>query len=92
MIEVELPDGSVAEFPDGTPQEAIKGALQKRFQPQPQGRHLTYEQGIAEMQKEEQSGLSGRLGAFMTGAVGDLPIVGPALLGGAQRALSLIHI
>lgn len=86
MIEVELPDGSVAEFPDGTPQEAIKGALQKRFQPQPQGRHLTYEQGIAEMQKEEQSGLSGKLGAFMTGAVGDLPIVGPALLGGAQRA------
>lgn len=86
MIEIELPDGSVAEFPDGTPKEAIKGALQKRFQPQPQGRHLTYEQGLAELQKDEQSGIGGKLGAFMTGAVGDLPIVGPALLGGAQRA------
>lgn len=31
MIEVELPDGSIAEFPDGTSKDAIKGALQKRF-------------------------------------------------------------
>lgn len=31
MIEVELPDGSVAEFPDGTTPDVIKGALQKRF-------------------------------------------------------------
>lgn len=30
-IEVELPDGSIAEFPDGTPPEVIKGALSKRF-------------------------------------------------------------
>lgn len=31
MIEVELPDGTIAEFPDGTSQDVIKGALQKRF-------------------------------------------------------------
>lgn len=31
MIEVELPDGAIAEFPDGTPKDVIKGALQKRF-------------------------------------------------------------
>jgi len=31
MIEVELPDGSIAEFPDGTSHDVIKGALQKRF-------------------------------------------------------------
>lgn len=30
-IEIELPDGSIAEFPDGTSNDAIKGALQKRF-------------------------------------------------------------
>lgn len=30
-IEVELPDGSIAEFPDGTGNDVIKGALQKRF-------------------------------------------------------------
>ncbi|RVE90689.1 hypothetical protein [Sinorhizobium meliloti] len=31
VIEVELPDGSIAEFPDGTPTETIKAALQKKF-------------------------------------------------------------
>lgn len=31
MIEVDLPDGSIAEFPDGTPPEVMKQALQKRF-------------------------------------------------------------
>jgi len=36
-MEVELPDGSIAEFPDNTPPEAIKAALQKRFPPK-QGR------------------------------------------------------
>lgn len=30
-IEVELPDGSIAEFPDGTPPDVIKGALAKKF-------------------------------------------------------------
>jgi hypothetical protein len=31
MIEVDLPDGSVAEFPDGTPPDVMKKAIQKRF-------------------------------------------------------------
>lgn len=31
MIEIELPDGTIAEFPAGTPQDVIRGALQKRF-------------------------------------------------------------
>jgi hypothetical protein len=30
-MEVELPDGTIAEFPDGTPHDVIKSALQKRF-------------------------------------------------------------
>ncbi|AIL98101.1 hypothetical protein [Sinorhizobium meliloti] len=30
-IEVELPDGSIAEFPAGTPPEIMKAALQKKF-------------------------------------------------------------
>jgi hypothetical protein len=33
MIEVELPDGVIAEFPDGTDKAVIKAALQKRFAP-----------------------------------------------------------
>ncbi len=31
MIEVELPDGTIVEFPEGTPPEVMKGALQKKF-------------------------------------------------------------
>ena len=35
-MEVELPDGTIAEFPDGTPPETIKQALRKRFgEPKP---------------------------------------------------------
>lgn len=48
MIEVELPDGSIAEFPDGTSNDVIRGALQKRFgapqQPDPQNADGTYGQ------------------------------------------------
>lgn len=36
MIEVQLPDGSIAEFPDGTSPEAMKAAIQKRFPVQQQ--------------------------------------------------------
>ena len=31
VIEVELPDGSVAEFPEGTPQSVMRNALARRF-------------------------------------------------------------
>jgi hypothetical protein len=33
-ITVNLPDGSTASFPDGTPPEAMKAAIQKKFPPQ----------------------------------------------------------
>lgn len=36
MIEVELPDGSIAEFPDGTPHQVMERAIQERF-PAPVG-------------------------------------------------------
>ncbi len=31
MIEVELPDGTIAEFPEGTSPDVMRSALQKRF-------------------------------------------------------------
>lgn len=37
MIEVEGPDGSIAEFPDGTSPTVIKAAMQKRFASPPPG-------------------------------------------------------
>jgi hypothetical protein len=33
MIQVRLPNGGIAKFPDGTPREQIKSALMKRFPP-----------------------------------------------------------
>ncbi|MCY1741153.1 hypothetical protein [Ensifer sp. SL37] len=53
--------------------------------PAPQGRHLSYEEGVAEMEKERLGGTSGEIGAALTGYIGDLPIVGPALLGATER-------
>lgn len=35
MIEVELPDGSIAEFPEGTPQEVMQSAIRSHLSPQP---------------------------------------------------------
>lgn len=51
-MEIELPDGTIAEFPDGTPPETIKAALQKRF-PKPQ-------EGSAGETIGRQLGLTGR--------------------------------
>lgn len=36
-IEVEGPDGSILEFPDGTSREIMRAAMQKRFSPVPKG-------------------------------------------------------
>lgn len=32
-VEVEAPDGSIVEFPDGTPPDVMKSAMQKKFKP-----------------------------------------------------------
>ena len=53
-IEVELPDGSIAEFPDGTPPEVMKAAIQKRFKPQAG-------KSAAEMTPEELNANNARL-------------------------------
>ena len=31
MIEIEAPDGSIVEFPDGTPDAEIAGAMRRKF-------------------------------------------------------------
>lgn len=51
----------------------------------PSGQHLSYEEGLLELEKEKQNDAGGKLGAAMTGYIGDTPIVGPALLGLAER-------
>lgn len=52
-IEVELPDGSIAEFPDGTPKEAMRQAISKRFPPLAPPRNALEETG-------RQAGLGAR--------------------------------
>src|SRR5690606_15586220 len=49
MIEVELPDGTIAEFPDGTAPETIKSALKKRYSQQEEGpgRLASFGTGVA---------------------------------------------
>lgn len=78
MIEVETPDGGIAEFPDGTPPEVIKAALRKRFTPSPTVN--TAEKGDLERtwgQTIGGLGLSAAQG-FQTGLQGLLGSVGDA--------------
>ena len=91
-VRIQAPDGTVVEFPDGTPDNVMADAMRKTFggpetaSTRPQGRHLSFEEGQRELEKERLSGGRGEVGALLSGAIGDLPIVGPTLLGGAQRA------
>lgn len=88
-VRIQAPDGSFVEFPDGTPDNVMADAMRKTFggpKNNTAGRHLSFEEGQRELEKERLSGTGGEAGAFLSSAVGDIPIVGPALLGGAQRA------
>lgn len=56
----------------------------------PQGRHLSYEEGAALLDQEQRdqsanSGM-GQAGAGMSGFVNDIPIAGPYILSGIQKA------
>lgn len=84
MIEVELPDGTIAEFPDGTAPDVIKGALQKRFAAPDQPPAA---EGVAPQQAEGGSSLSPLLqsiGAFSSSALNGLPIIGPSVKKGVM--------
>lgn len=67
MIEVDLPDGSVAEFPDGTPPAAIKRAIQKRFPPRQAAQPERVGVGTVPLSKEEYAARVA--GGTMTGDI-----------------------
>lgn len=54
--------------------------------PTPSGQHLTFEEGQRLLDKEEQAGVKGAAGAGMTGFIDGIPVVGPYLLSGVQKA------
>lgn len=73
MIEVELPDGSIAEFPDGTSNDIIKGALQKRFSPQaesPQSQALRADlSSMTQAASPPERGVADSVAAFGRGLI-----------------------
>lgn len=91
-VRISAPDGSIVEFPDGTPDDVMANAMRKTFggpaqqsaQPKvPSGHHLTFEEGQRLLDAESANGqvLSG-----LSGVIEGVPIVGPSVLGGVQRA------
>ena len=88
---VKMPDGVQVQFPDNMPAEQIRGIIATKFpesvpKSQGQGQHLSFEEGAALLDKERQNSLSGMAGSALTGAIEGVPIAGPAMLGGVQRA------
>jgi len=86
---VKMPDGAQVQFPDTMPADQIKGIIASKFPesvPKTQGQHLSFEEGVALLDKERQDSLSGMAGSGLTGVLEGVPIAGPAILGGAQRA------
>lgn len=91
-LRIEAPDGSIVEFPDGTGDDVIANAMRKTFggpeaaatpQPTQSGRHLSFEEGVAAMDADNALNTAG---TGMMGMLEGVPILGPALKGGVQRA------
>jgi hypothetical protein len=86
---VKMPDGVQVQFPDTMPADQIKSIIAAKFPesvPKTQGQHLSFEEGAALLDKEKQNSLSGMAGSALTGALEGVPIAGPAILGGVERA------
>lgn len=88
IFEIQGPDGQTYEV--DAPDEASAVSGFKRFSsassPKPAGQHLSFEEGKALLEKENQSGASGAVGAGLSGYIEGMPVVGPILMGGAKRA------
>lgn len=65
--------------------EEIAASFQAEQPKKASGRHLTYEEGLAELQKQEMDSVSGKIGSGLGGIVEGAMIVGPALMGLAKR-------
>jgi len=73
---------------NGVPVEEPAKSAGPRFKGEavaPSGKHLTFEEGQRLLDQEAQSGRSGEFGAFTSGGVEGIPLVGPAIMGGIKR-------
>lgn len=91
-LRIEAPDGSIVEFPDGTGDDVIANAMRRTFggpeavetpKSTQSGRHLSFEEGVAAMDADSSLNTTG---TGMMGMLEGVPILGPALKGGVQRA------
>lgn len=87
MIEVELPDGSIAEFPDNTSDEVIQGVLQRQFgAPQPKPGWTPASEADVIERFTGTSGYSDASGSGMAGSIPFLDEMGSAVVGAPIRA------
>lgn len=90
-IRVQAPDGTIVEFPDGTSDDVMANAMRRTFSAPapspavatPSGRHLSFEEGRALVEQDDAGGM---FGAGVGGLLEGVPVVGPAIMGGAKRA------
>jgi hypothetical protein len=88
-IEVEGPDGSVVEFPDGTSNEVIKGAMAKHFGP-PTNQRLSPEQATDAMSVPDKFTRAGVKG-LTTGASGLVNTLGKSIEGADPKKLAKLQ-
>ncbi len=91
VFEIQGQDGATYEVDAPDEASAVQGFKKFTAPTQPRaGRHLSFEEGQALLDAEEEQkraqGSSGATGAALTGLVDGVPILGPLMLGGAQRA------
>lgn len=75
-MEIELPDGTIAEFPDGMAPQEIEAVLAKQFG--------------GKTSQEDSSSYLDVANSFLSGAVDGVPLIGPSALSGARNVAGYI--
>ncbi|PLT98079.1 hypothetical protein BMJ34_15805 [Sinorhizobium medicae] len=87
----QLADALHRKFYSDIPREEFNAKIGYDAQPRPSGRHLSFEEGAEMLDREERmAGPSGTFGAATTSYLNSMPIVGPMLLGTAQRGAAAL--
>ncbi|MQW38181.1 hypothetical protein [Sinorhizobium meliloti] len=87
----QLADALHRKFYSDIPREEFNAKIGYDAKPRPSGRHLSFEEGAEMLDREERmAGRSGTFGAATTSYLNSMPIVGPMLLGTAQRGAAAL--
>jgi hypothetical protein len=86
---VPVGDPELSGWEDGSGKAVTATAGKPRFNGvpvAPSGKHLSFEEGQQLLERDRLSGTEGEIGAGLSGFIDGIPIVGPAILSGAQKA------